>query len=241
MTAAKLAAAPLPPAVNHIAIINRSSLDDVEVSVMVAAYEDWLDAACQAWGVATPGMAVYGRNHQQAIAEEAAGIFTDSGDQPDAFGWHTALGLARWFYVDLGMCRAFGEPPSRVFGHELIEMPLDPDCNIWFGPTRAGYHVAMEGCDPVQRDSIAVDGTAYGNRRKVELADFILPSWFDEGASQGPFSYLNRAPAPLTIAPGGYYLRERNGLVTSEGMLRVKSHGRTLKRLVTKRQVAPAV
>jgi hypothetical protein len=233
--------APTRKPVNHVAVINRSELPDATVAIMVEAYREWLKAVCQAWMLPVPGLAFYDKEHAQEIEEEAAIIFTDSTSVPDAFGFHEALGLARFGYVDLGMCRRYDEDPSRVFGHELIELVVDPDCDSWIGPYGGpgGYHVAKELCDPVQRFSTTVQAEYLGAKAAVELADFILPAWFDEHASTGPYSYLNIAQAPLKNASGGYFLLEQDGLVTSEGMVRVKSYGRTLERLLAGRETEP--
>jgi hypothetical protein len=222
--------------VNHVAVVNRSAFSDDELAVIVETYRTWMKSACQAWALPVPGLAVYGRQHDQAIDEEAAIILTDSGNEPDAFGWHQALGLARFGYVDLGMCRQYGEPVSRVFGHELLELGIDPDCDAWAGPYPDGTHVAVEVSDPVQRYSIKVEGSYLGHKAPVELADYVLPSWFDPGAAAGPYSQLNVAPAPLRNAAGGYHLEESaGGVVSSEGSIRLKSFGRTLRRVVSQR------
>lgn len=219
------------PTVNHVAVVNRSSLQDAEVSICVEVYRSWVKAVADAWGLAVPGLALYGRDHTQAVDDEAAIIIIDSGNEPDAFGWHTALGVAFFGYVDLGMCRRYDEPWSRVFGHELAELVVDPPASEWVGPYADGSHVAKEVCDAVQRFSVPAQGEYMGRKLALELADFVLPAWFQPDAP-GPYSYLNVAPAPLACAAGGYFLREENGLVTSEGAVRVKNYGRTLARLV---------
>jgi hypothetical protein len=221
--------------VDHVAILNKSAVPDGEVARIVEAYRAWLKTFCDVWKLPVPGIALYPAAHKQIIEEEAGLILVDSGNDPDAFGWHTALGLAVWSYVDVGLCRAYDEPVSRVLGHELLELVLDPDCEEWEprpGTYPDGTQVAKEACDAVQRFSrrVTVDDPILG-KGEVELADFVLPSWFQPG-SPGPWSYLDAAPGPLKDAAGGYHTTELRGVVMAEGaQVRVKNFGRTFRRI----------
>lgn len=216
--------------VNHIAVVNRSTLDDAEVALIVEAYRAELPAFCAAWMVDEPGLAFYGKDHQQAISDEAALFFVDSANEPDAFGYHTALGKAIFGYVDIQMCRAYAEPPARVFGHELWELIADPDCDRWAGPFRDGTHVAIEVCDPVQRFSQmrAVDDPILGTG-DVEIADYVLPVWFDESSGSQPKSAQGAKLDPLEDAFGGYHLTEKNGRIL--GAVVIRKAGRTARRV----------
>jgi hypothetical protein len=216
--------------VSHVAVVDRSALSDEEVALLVEAYRGEVAPFCAVWNLPPPGLAVYGKTHDQQIQEEAALFIVDSGNDPDAFGWHTILGIARYGYIDVGMCRLYGEPVSRVFGHELYELIADPDCDRWAGPYKDGSHVALEVCDPVQRNSRTktVDDPILG-KGDVEIADYVVPGWFDEGSTTGPWSEQNNAPAALAIAEGGYVIREQLGAVVASG--RVKNFGRTFRRL----------
>jgi hypothetical protein len=221
--------------VNHVAVVNKSSLSDQEIVLMVEAYRDAeVKRCCDAWGLKPPGMTVYPASHVQQIHEEAALIFVDAGNEPDALGWHTVLGVNRFGYIDVGMSKMDDEPVSRVFGHELFELIVDPDCERWVGPYPDGSYLSLEVCDPVQRFSRTVHmNDPMLGKADVEIADFILPSWFDL-TSLGPlYSDQGHAPAPCRIAPGGYIIREKNGAVLGTGELhKVKSWGRTFGRLV---------
>lgn len=231
--------------VAHIAVVDRSALPDQEVAILVEAYRAEVEPFCKVWDLPPPGLAVYGKAHEQQIQEEAALFIVDSGNDPDAFGWHTILGIARYGYIDVGLCKLYGEPVSRVFGHELFELIADPDCDRWSGPYKDGSHVAVEVCDPVQRFSRTkdVDDPVLG-KGSVEIADYVTPAWFDEGSSAGPWSEQAHAPAALAVAPGGYVIREHNGVVVTDATSAaktasqppsvaplVKSFGRTLRRL----------
>lgn len=217
--------------VQHVAVIDKSGLDDRFVQVTVEAYRAETERFCKAWNLPVPGIAVYPSTHNQAINEEAALIFVDKGNEPDAFGWHTVFGVSVFGYIDVGICKAYSEPPDRVFGHEYWEMLLDPGCNLWLpGPALRQY--AREACDPVQTSSRSrvVDDPVLG-LGLVEIADYILPAWFEVG-SHGPWSDQGNAPGAFQDALGGYHLELVNGVVVSSWGARVKSYGRTLRRVV---------
>ena len=217
--------------VQHVAVIDKSgALPDNVAQLIVEAYRGpEIERFCETWGLPVPGVAVYPPGHQQAVEEEAALIFVDAGAQPDAFGWHTALGAAVYGYIDVGMCLRFNEPISRVFGHEFWEMLLDPSAALWQrGP--GGIYYAKEACDPVQ---------AYSRTRKVEgpfgsgyveIADYVLPTWFDAGNQRGPWSDQGYAPGPFQDAAGGYHVESVGGLTMATGG-RPKAYGRTWQRL----------
>lgn len=220
--------------VNAVAVVDKSVLSDRDVALMVEGYRSELAPLCEAWGLPVPGLAYYPPSYRGSYEEQAAVFLVDSANEPSAFGYHTALGIARWAYVDVGICRAYGEPVSRVFGHELFELVVDPDCDRWTGPYQDGSHVAVEVCDPVQRYSetkrVKDDLLGEGD---VEIADWCYPSWWQPG-SPGPWSRMQArghvVVSPLLDAPGGYHLKEVNGVVVT-GMARVKSFGRTFRRI----------
>lgn len=223
--------------VNHVAVIDKSGLLNDRITQLIAeAYRGPdLERFCESWGLPIPGIAVYTADHDQKIEEEAAIIFVDSGNQPGAFGWHTALGVSVFGYVDVGMCRRFGEPPDRVFGHEFWELLLDPPASLWqLGPGGTWY--AKEACDPVQRFSrtTRVQHDVLGSEY-VEIADYILPAWFDGGNLRGPWSEQGHAPGPFLDAEGGYHVEARNGVALATGG-RPRNYGRTHQRL----QAAPS-
>lgn len=219
--------------VSHVAVLDKSGLLDDRVGQMITeGYRGpEMDRFCSAWGLPIPGLAVYPASHDQAIKEEAALIFVDHGNEPNAFGWHTALGISVFGYIDVGMCKRFSEPISRVFGHELWEMLLDPPAALW-QPGPGGALYAKEACDPVQ---------AYSRTRRVEhpvlgadyveIADYILPTWFDAGNTRGPWSDQGYAPGAFQDAEGGYHLESRNGVAMATGG-RPKGYGRTWRRMV---------
>jgi hypothetical protein len=222
-----------PP--RHIALVNKApgQLDDLEAALWVEAYREQLKRVADAWGLPAPGLALYPAAHtEDEPAPDVAVIYAvASAGDPDALGYHTAAGRSRWGYVDLTLSWLY-DRPSIVFGHELFELFVDADCDRWSYPLPDGSRVALEVGDPVQRDSFGVTATFFGTSRTVQITDWVLPSWFEIGAP-GPYSWCKSTRKPLTDAPGGYHLTERNGVIVT-GDARVKSFGRTLRRLVGK-------
>jgi hypothetical protein len=221
----------------HIAILNKSSsLEDVELALWIEAYREQVRRVADAWGLPPPGLAAYVRGHHEEPDPAVAALYiVDTAGNPDALGYHTVAGRSRFGYVDMTLSRAL-DTPSVVFGHELYELFIDADCNRWAGPYADGTHVAIEVCDPVQRDSYAVEAEFLGTRARVPVADFVLPAWFDLGG-KGPYAYSTSLMRPLEDSAGGYHLVERDGVVVSRGAVRLKSFGRTLRRLVMGRRV----
>lgn len=221
-----------PP--THVVAINRSSLDDGEATLWVEAYREQIRRVADAWGLAPPGLALHERRHTEEPDPSIAALYiVETAGDPDAIGYHTAAGRSRFGYVDMTLSRAM-DTPSVVFGHELYEMFADADCNRWAGPYADGTHVAIEICDPVQRDYYTVEAEFLGKRAQVMVADFVLPSWFDPDGT-GPYAYITPVMRPLEDAIGGYHVTERDGVVLAKPA-RVKSFGRTFRRLAAGRR-----
>lgn len=219
-----------PP--THIAVLNRSrSLADGEAALWLEAYREQIRRAADAWGLAPPGLALYPSGHAEEPERDVAALYiVDTAGDPDALGYHTAAGRARFGYVDMTLSRAL-DVPSVVFGHELYEMFVDADCVRWAGPFADGTHVPIEVADPCQRDFYTVSTEFMGTRGDVRVADFVLPSWFDPGG-RGPFTYTgHNILGPLEDAPGGYHVVERDGVVLARGAAALKNFGRTFRRM----------
>lgn len=220
--------------VNAIAVVNRSSVPDLQVQVIVEGYRAYLPNVAEAWERPVPGLAFYPRGHMQNIAEEMALFIVDSGGDPDAFGAHTMFGKAVWGYVDASLCIEAGEPISRVIGHELIEPVVNADLQGWSNPLLSGdVEYALEVCDPCQRQSQASMVSLFGNSAIVEFADFVLPSWY-RSDGRPPYSHQRTVAAPLVENAGGYKITRKNGRVNLNGRsgVSVNGFGRTARILM---------
>lgn len=217
--------------VPHVAIINISDglVPDELLALTVEVYRSALPAFCKAWSIPLPGLAIYDSDHQGDPQEEAGIWIVNSANDPNAFGAHTRLGVAVFGYVDASLCLALREPVSRVLGHELFEMLVDPAVDRW-ADTPGGGRVALEVSDPVQRFSRQEVGEFFGATTTVEVADYVTPAWFQAG-SPGPWDAMGVLPGPFAVADGGYVIRREAGAAAVTGSGRVTSFGRTFRRL----------
>jgi hypothetical protein len=133
---------------------------------------------------------------------------------PGADGFHDyqaglAYGRVRW--TDL---RNTGITAS----HEDLELRLDPRCNRWM-PIGKGYMVAIEACDPCEGDSYEIEVNLFGEKRKIAVSDFLLPSYFKHDGKR-PFTWLDTIDRNvyfkgLSRNGGGYLLvKDPKGRVT---------------------------
>ena len=92
---------------------------------------------------------------------------------------------------------------SSVLSHEVLEMFVDPNCNLWANDGQ-GSAYSFEVCDPVEAPSYTVKG--------VSMSNFVTPSWFDPlAAATAQFDKLGQLHAPFSILKGGYVVYESAG------------------------------
>jgi hypothetical protein len=85
---------------------------------------------------------------------------------------------------------------SGTLSHEVLEMFVDPNCNLWANNGQ-GSAYSLEVCDPVEAPTYTVNG--------VSVSNFVTPAWFDPLAPAGAqFDKLGQLTAGFTILPGGY-------------------------------------
>lgn len=148
------------------------------------------------WGLPAPGVQLYTPDTFVPVAEGMLIVIADDDGNDDTAGYHTPLGGL----VDVGQSRV----PSRTLSHEALEMYGNWALDRWRGPDARGRLHAMELCDAVQRVGYPVAVDLYGERRSVEVADFIYPQWFDRDWPSDRLSHCGAVSAPFEIAPGGY-------------------------------------
>lgn len=108
-------------------------------------------------------------------------------------------------HVFIGPSERAAEPWSGIVSHEVIEMLGDPWINLEV--RRCLDLWPRELCDAVQGQYYKppfIDG--------LEVANFVFPEYFIEGA-KGPFDQLNTLTAPFSIAPTGYSIVRKEGLM----------------------------
>jgi hypothetical protein len=101
---------------------------------------------------------------------------------------------------------------SDTLSHEILEMLVDPACNMYahrpaWG-TRPGRGYFYEVCDPVQGFKYEIDG--------ILVTDFVYPEWYEDNwpAGSRKFDHLGKVKRPFEVMNGGYaeiYERGKKG------------------------------
>jgi hypothetical protein len=197
-----------------IAILNQSTLvttADAETMTQAVATQVRLDAA-PLWDRAPAAVVFY--TDPSAVPATAHGIaIVDTiQDQPQGvLGFHTEdQGGKLWGVVaakpelDNGAQVLTGDwSVSSVLSHEVLEMYVDPNCNLWANDGN-GSAYSFEVCDPVEAPSYTVSG--------VSVSNFVTPSWFDPLApATAQFDKLGQLKTAFSILKGGYVVYESAG------------------------------
>ena len=133
----------------------------------------------------------------RAAAPASSGLFVvvDSITVAGAEAYHTEDGGRIEGFIGVSEAQADGVNPSVDLSHELLEAFADPFVNASVSDL-AGKSYDMEICDPVQDTTYAIAG--------VLVSGFVLPSWCDAEATQGPYDRLVRLTSAFQLSPGGY-------------------------------------
>jgi hypothetical protein len=197
-----------------IAILNQSTLisnSDAATMTEAIASQVRLDAA-PLWDRAPAAVVFY--TDPQAVPATAHGIaLVDTiQDQPQGvLGFHTEdQGGKLWGVVaakpelDSGAKPTSGDwSVSSVLSHEVLEMYIDPNCNLWSNDGK-GSAYSFEVCDPVEAPTYDING--------VSVSNFVTPSWFDPlAAPHAQFDKLGHLSKPFSILKGGYVVYESAG------------------------------
>lgn len=197
-----------------IAILNQSKLisnEDAAAMTQAIATQVRLDAA-PLWDKVPAAVVFY--TDPAAVPETAHGIaIVDTiQDQPQGvLGFHTEdKGGKLWGVVAAKPELDNGKQPttgdwsvSSVLSHEVLEMFVDPNCNLWAN-NGAGTAYSFEVCDPVEAPTYTVSG--------ISVSNFVTPAWFDPLAPKSAqFDKLGQLSAAFTILKGGYVVYESAG------------------------------
>lgn len=186
----------------EIAILNRSSaIADADAQHIVAALQAQIDHDFSpAWGLDAV-LSFVPTGQTTGWQGKWNVLLLDHSDLNHAVGYHDltpdGLPLGKVFVADDLKARAL---PSVTLSHEVLEMLGDPHINLLVQdttkPTPTIY--AFENCDAVESDRLS-----YGIGG-VQVSDFVLPRYFDPGATSGPFDFKGHLSAPFALSPGGY-------------------------------------
>ena len=197
-----------------IAILNQSTLvsnADAAAMTEAAAAQVRFDAA-PIWDRAPAAVVFYTDPSAVPAAAHGIAIVDTIQNQPQGvLGFHTEdQGGKLWGVVaakpelDNGAKVTTGDwSVSSVLSHEVLEMFIDPNCNLWANDGQ-GSAYSFEVCDPVEAPSYPVRG--------VSVSNFVTPSWFDPlAAATAQFDKLGQLHAPFSILKGGYVVYESAG------------------------------
>jgi hypothetical protein len=197
-----------------IAILNKSTVvADTDVSAMTEAVHEQvrMDAAPH-WERAPAAVVFY--TDPGPVPADAHGItIVDTiQDVPkDVLGFHTeGRGGRIWGVVaakpalDHGGQATTGDwSVSSLLSHEVLEMFVDPNCNLWADDGK-GSTYSLEVCDPVEAPTYTVMG--------ISVCNFVTPAWFNPRApATAQFDKLGHVSAAFSIARGGYVVYEKAG------------------------------
>src|SRR3974390_342122 len=156
-----------------IAILNQSTLiADADVLAMTEAVAEQgrLDAAPY-WDRGPAAVVVFTDPDGVRAAAHGIAIVDTIQDQPQGvLGFHTEdQGGKFWGVVaakpalDNGGQATTGDwSVSSVLSHEVLEMFVDPNCNLWANDDK-GSAYSFEVCDPVEAPSYTVAGVSVSN------------------------------------------------------------------------------
>lgn len=186
-----------------ISVVNESArVSDAEAAVMVLAVGKQLarDVA-PIWGL-MPALEFVPKGGTIAAGSMLCTL-SDTPDIPGAAGYHylqsNGIPAIKVFTFDGGSALKGANAVSVTLSHEVIELTLNPDANLW-ADGRDGADYAREGCDSPEAQTYEVDGVAVSN--------FVYPEFFNPSAPSGSkLDYLEMLTAPFETAPDGYQLR----------------------------------
>jgi hypothetical protein len=186
-----------------IAVVNWSDgrIDDAALAFASAACDDQLAECARAWGLDPWPVTFVSSTDSLPLATTHVMAVVDTIDVAGAAGYHNAANGVIYGKV---LVRSVSQT-GMTLSHECVEMLVDPDAQAWRGL------VALEACDPVEPDGYPYPTTILGETRRIQLSNYVLPSWFDP-AGKPPFDRLGKLSAPLTSSPGGYQIvRDEQG------------------------------
>ena len=203
-----------------IAIINQSTVvKDADVQTMTTAIASQVQSdVAPIWERAPATVTFYADPTKVSAEAHVIAIVDTIQDQPTGVQGFHAMNQAgqTWGLVAAQPELANGAQVltgdwsiSSTLSHEVLEMFIDPDCNMWATDGQGSVY-SLEVCDPVEAPTYPVNG--------VSVSNFVTPAWFDPLAPAGSqFDKLNLLKAGFSILPGGYMTYESaNGKVQQQ-------------------------
>ena len=200
-----------------ISIVNQThgTITDETVQTAIRAINRQIESDFAPYWNMTAGLRLEGRPSGKPTTQDIADMrgdgviyLWDKTDVPGALGYHedNNAGIPYGF-VFTALSKQLKESWTATLSHEVLEMIGDPEVNLMVQgphpahPKQTVFHW-REMCDAVQTDHYRIDG--------VDVANFVLPSYFTSGEEMGRRNdFLGRAHAGKTlrsfgVIPGGY-------------------------------------
>src|SRR6516164_3900229 len=197
-----------------IAILNQSTLvsnPDAMKMTQAVATQVRLDAA-PLWDRSPAAVVFYTDPGAVPATAHGIAIVDTIQNQPQGvLGFHTEdQGGKLWGVVaakpelDNGAQVTTGDwSVSSVLSHEVLEMFVDPNCNLWANDGK-GSAYNVEVCDPVEAPTYTVND--------ISVCNLVTPAWFDPLAPAGAqFDQLGHLSAAFSILKSGYVVYESTG------------------------------
>jgi len=199
-----------------IAVFNRSTLvTDADVSAMTEAVAEqvrmdvaphWERAPAVVMFHTDPGLVpadAHGITIVDTIPKQAKGVLGFHTEGPGGKIWGVVAAKPA---LDHGGHATTGDwSVSSLLSHEVLEMFVDPNCNLWANDSK-GSDYSLEVCDPVEAPTYTVRG--------ISVCNFVTPAWFNPRApATAQFDKLGELSAAFSIAPSGYVVYESAGKV----------------------------
>jgi hypothetical protein len=128
----------------------------------------------------------------------------DTADVQGALGYHDEDGNeVPYAKVFVKTAQDAGDPVSEVASHELLELAVDPHCNLSALTGDGKRLYALEVGDPVQGTAYDV-GAPEGRTTGIIVANFALPAFFDPSTKAAKVDFRGALSAPFTLTKQGY-------------------------------------
>jgi hypothetical protein len=196
-----------PP--KHILLRRQTEvITDRDLGFLEVALREQLRQAALLYGLPAPGVTLVTPDTHLPTGEAVAIDFVDSDGLPDGIahhGWNPGASFA-WCLVG---CKEAGWAWSVAASHEALEYLVNLRLDRWVAESEdEEAYWAMEIADPVEEDHYAMAVARFGERRAVQLSNYVYPDFWVPG-SAGPWDKLRKLKGPFSLSHGGYAIVER--------------------------------
>jgi len=215
-------------------IINTTTnISEDQGNIIADALNQQMVQFCEDWSI-QPYTVTYSGKMEPATSASTIKIYLTTDTQrvlPGTYGFHTppdsngvstaiiSVGqiLSEGDLNGIFMPKTGGVALSSVISRELLEMVTNPMgnkasvANINMNGSIQSKTILVQVCDPVFDNFYNITSS---QGIGVELANYILPTWFIPGA-KGPYDRMNSLSTPFQLSLGGYWTLIENGMMNT--------------------------